>query len=139
MPRDIALALDIGKATFAGVEARTVNARLKLNAGILRIDRLSIGDLGGAAIDVSGRIDELSSQPRGQLTLDVNASTLTGLSNIAGRYAPEVPDSFRPFVDRLAPAKMHGVLTIDRAGQSRQQRPAASPSSTLAARSGRCA
>ena len=118
VPRDIALALDIGKATFAGVEARTVNARLKLNAGILRIDRLSIGDLGGAAIDVSGRIDELSSQPRGQLTLDVNASTLTGLSNIAGRYAPGVPDSFRPFADRLAPAKMHGVLTIDRAGKA---------------------
>jgi hypothetical protein len=118
VPREIALALDIGKATFAGVDARTVNARLKLNAGILRIDRLSIGDLGGAALDVSGRIDELSSQPRGQLMLDVNASTLAGLANIAGRYAPEVPDSFRPFADRLEPAKMHGVLTVDRAGKA---------------------
>jgi large subunit ribosomal protein L24 len=118
VPREIAVVLDIGKATFAGVDARTVNARLKLNAGILRIDRLSIGDLGGAALDVSGRIDELSSQPRGQLTLDVNASTLAGLSNIAGRYAPEIPDSFRPFADRLAPAKMHGVLTVDRAGKA---------------------
>jgi uncharacterized protein involved in outer membrane biogenesis len=117
VPHDIALALDIGKATLAGVEARAVNARLAFNAGILRVDRLSIGDLGGAAIDVSGRVDELSSQPRGQLTLDVSASTLAGLANIAGRYAPQVPDSFRPFADRLAPAKMHGVLTIDRAGK----------------------
>ena len=25
---------------------------------------------------------------------------------------------FRPFADRLAPAKMHGVLTIDRAGKA---------------------
>ncbi len=118
VPREIAVVLDIGKATFAGVDARTVNARLKLNAGILHVDHLSIGDLGGAALDVSGRIDELSSQPRGQLTLDVNASTLAGLSNIAGRYAPDVADSLRPFADRLAPAKMHGVLTVDRAGKT---------------------
>jgi large subunit ribosomal protein L24 len=118
VPREIALVLDIGKATFAGVDARAVNARLKLNAGILHIDRLSIGDLSGAALDISGRIDELSSQPRGQLTLDVSASTLAGLATIAGRYAPDVPNSFSPFADRLAPAKMHGVLTIDRPGKA---------------------
>ena len=117
VPREIALALEIGKATFAGVDARAVNARLKLNAGVLHIDRLSIGDLSGAALDISGRIDELSSQPRGQLTLDVNASTLAGLAGIAGRYAPDIPNSFAPFADRLAPAKMHGVLTIDRPGK----------------------
>jgi uncharacterized protein involved in outer membrane biogenesis len=117
VPRDVALALDVGKATVAGIDARTVNARLTLNAGILHIDRLSIGDLGGAALDVSGRIDELSSQPRGQLTLDINASTLEGLTNIAGRYAPTLADSLRPFADRLAPAKIHGVLTIDRVGK----------------------
>jgi uncharacterized protein involved in outer membrane biogenesis len=118
VPREIALALDIGKATFAGVDARAVNARLKLNAGILHIDRLSIGDLSGAALDISGRIDELSSQPRGQLTLDINASTLAGLAGIAGRYATDIPNSFAPFADRLAPAKIHGVLTIDRSGKA---------------------
>jgi uncharacterized protein involved in outer membrane biogenesis len=117
VPRDVALVLDIGKATVAGVDARTVNARLTLNAGILHIDRLSIGDLGGAALDISGRIDELSSQPRGQLTLDINASTLAGLASIAGRYAP-LSDSLRPFAERLAPAKVHGVLTVDRAGKA---------------------
>jgi uncharacterized protein involved in outer membrane biogenesis len=118
VPREIALALDIGKATFAGVDARAVNARLKLNAGILHIDRLSIGDLSGAALDVSGRIDELSSQPRGRLTLDVSASTLAGLASIAARYAPDVPNSFGALADRLAPAKLHGVLTIDRPGKA---------------------
>jgi uncharacterized protein involved in outer membrane biogenesis len=118
VPREIALALDIGKATFAGIDARAVNARLKLNAGILHIDRLSIGDLSGAALDIAGRIDELSSQPRGQLTLDVNASTLAGVAGIASRYATDIPNSFASFADRLAPAKMHGVLTIDRAGKA---------------------
>ena len=118
IPRAVSLVLDVGEATLAGIDARMVNARLKLNAGILHIDRLSIGDLGGASLEASGRIDELSSQPRGQVTLDMNAATLDGLATIAGRYAPQVPDSVRPFADRLAPAKVHGVLTIERAGKT---------------------
>ena len=82
----------------------------------MHIDRLSIGDLGGAALDISGRIDELSSQPRGRITLDLDARTLAGLTNIVGRLAPQVADAFRPFEDRLAPAKVHAALTVDRAG-----------------------
>jgi uncharacterized protein involved in outer membrane biogenesis len=115
-PRQVALVLDVGKATFAGVDARMVNARIKFDAGTLHIDRLSVGDLGGATLDVDGRIDELSSQPRGRLTLDVDARTLGGLTNILGRLTPQIADAIRPFADRLAPAKVHGVLTVDRAG-----------------------
>jgi AsmA family/AsmA-like C-terminal region len=117
IPRAVSLTLDVGEATLAGIDARALNARVKFNAGILHIDRLSIGDLGGAAIEASGRIDELSSQPRGQVTVDVHAATLDGLAAIAGRYAPQVPAAVRPFSDRLAPAKMHGALTIERAGK----------------------
>ena len=118
MPRAVSLTLDVGEATLAGIDARALNARLKLNAGILHVDRLSIGDLGGAAIEASGRIDELSSQPRGQVNVDVNAASLDGLATIAGRYAPQVPGSVRPFSARLAPVKMHGALTIERAGKT---------------------
>ena len=114
-PRQVALVLDVGKATFAGVEARGINARLKFDSGTLHIDRLQIADFGGGALDVGGRIDELSSQPRGRLTLDLDARTLSGLTDIGGRVAPKVADGFRPFADLLAPAKVHGVLTVDRA------------------------
>ena len=115
MPRQVALVLDVGRATFAGVDARKVNARLKFDSGIVHIDRLSIADLGGAALDLSGSIEELSSQPRGRLTLDLDARTLAGLIDIAGRVAPQATGAFRPFAERLAPAKLHGVLTIERA------------------------
>jgi uncharacterized protein involved in outer membrane biogenesis len=115
VPRKVALVLDVGKVTFAGVDARQIDARLKFDAGILHIDRLSIADLGGAALDIGGRIDELSSQPRGRLILDINAKTLAGLTEVVGRFAPKVSASLRPFGDRLAPAKVHGVLTVDRA------------------------
>ncbi len=118
IPHAVSLTLDVGEAIFAGIDARSINARLALNTGVLHLDRLSIGDLGGAAIEASGRIDELSSQPRGQITVDVSAASLDGLATIAGRYVPEVPASVRPFSDRLAPAKMHGALTIERAGKT---------------------
>lgn len=118
VPHQVALVLDVGKATFAGVDALKVNARVKFDAGIFHIDRLSIGDLGGAAVEASGRIDELSSQPRGRLTLDVDAITLAGVSNIAGRLLPQAAAALRSFADRLAPAKIHGVLTVDRAAAS---------------------
>jgi len=119
VPREVALVLDVGNATFAGVGARAVDARIKFDAGVLHIDRLTVGDLGGAALDVNGRIDEWSSQPRGQLTLDVSAKSLAGLTEVVGRFAPQVANSLRPFADRLAPAKVHGTLTVDRASAAR--------------------
>ena len=115
LPHKVALMLDIGRATLAGVDARAVDARVKLDTGVLNIDRLSVADLGGAAVNVSGRIDELSSRPLGRLILDVNATTLAGLAEVVGKFVPRVAAALRPFVDRLAPAKIHGVLTVDRA------------------------
>ena len=76
IPRHIAVVLDVGRATFAGVDAQKISTRLKLDSGILRIDRMSIGDLGGAALDVSGSVEEWSSQPRGRFTVDLDARTL---------------------------------------------------------------
>ncbi len=49
-PHDMTIAADIGRATVAGLEARDVSARVKINADGLQIDRLSVADLGGGAI-----------------------------------------------------------------------------------------
>ncbi len=114
LPQEGTLALDIGHATFAGIEARAVNAQATFEAGKLHIDRLSVGDLGGAALALSGQIDELSSEPRGQLTLDLDARALDGISGIVAKFAPRAAASLRHAADRLAPAKVHGVLTVDR-------------------------
>ncbi|HMG80188.1 MAG TPA: AsmA family protein [Xanthobacteraceae bacterium] len=114
-PRQGSLALDIGKATLAGVDARTVKAQIKFDSGALQIEHLSVGELGGAALDISGRIDELSSQPRGRVTVDLNAGTLADLSRVLGQFAPQTADVLRRAADRLAPAKLHGTLTVERA------------------------
>ncbi|HTC05886.1 MAG TPA: AsmA family protein [Xanthobacteraceae bacterium] len=114
-PRQGSLALDIGKATLAGIDARAVKAQVKFDSGALQIEHLSVGELGGAALDISGRIDELSSQPRGRVTVDLNAGTLADLSRVLGQFAPRTADVLRRAADRLAPAKLHGTLTVERA------------------------
>jgi large subunit ribosomal protein L24 len=114
-PRQGSLALDIGKATLAGVDARTVKAQVKFDSGALQIEHLSVGDLGGAALDISGRIDELSSQPRGRVTVDLNAGTLADLSRVLAQFVPQTADVLRRAADRLVPAKLHGTVTVERA------------------------
>lgn len=116
LPHRGSLALDIGKVTFAGVDALAVKAQAKFDAGALQIDRLSIGELGGAALAVSGRIDEVSSQPRGRVTVDLDAGALADLTRLLGRFAPRTADIMRRAADRLAPAKLRATLIVDRAG-----------------------
>ena len=80
----------------------------------MQVDRLSIADLGGAKLDISGHIDELSSKPRGRLNLDLDAAALSGLVKLVGRFAPQTAvASYQRFANRLAPAKLHGTLTVD--------------------------
>jgi len=116
LPRAGTLALDIGNATVAGVAAESVKAQLKFDAGALQIDRLAIAALGGAALNVSGRIDELSSHPRGSLAVDLDAASLAGVAQMVGRFKPQAGRVLEQAATRLAPAKLHGVLGIARAG-----------------------
>jgi len=113
LPRAGSLMLDIGKATFAGADAQAVKTQMTFDAGALQIDHLSIGDLSGAAIDVNGRIDELSSRPKGRITIDLDARTLDGLAALAGKFSSGVADVLRRAASRLSPAKVRGVVTIE--------------------------
>jgi large subunit ribosomal protein L24 len=122
LPQEATIVLDIGRAHFAGIDARAVNARVKVAAGQWRIDTLSIGDLGGAKVALSGRIDALSSRPSGQLTLDLDAGALDGLSAIAAKFAPEQVNAMHRLTGQLAPAALHAVLDV---------RPAATSDSTV--------
>jgi uncharacterized protein involved in outer membrane biogenesis len=120
VPRAGALALDIGDATLAGVEARGIKTQIKFDAGAMQIERFSIGalsagGLGDAALTIGGRIDELSSQPRGRLTVDLDAGTLDGLAEMTKRFAPQVAVVLRGAAARLAPAKVHAGITVERA------------------------
>ena len=72
-PGEVTLAIDIGRAKIAGFDARNIAARLKLDAGGLAIERLSIGDLGDTAFVATGRIQTQSS-PGGSITVNLECA-----------------------------------------------------------------
>ena len=115
LPRAGSLNLDIGKATFAGVDADAVKTQIKFDAGALQIEQFSVGAMAGAALDIKGRIDELSSQPRGQINVDLDARTLDGFATLFDTFAPRAASVLRRGADRLAPAKVHATITVDKA------------------------
>jgi large subunit ribosomal protein L24 len=118
LPQEATIVLDIAKARFAGIDAQGINARVKVAAGQLRIDTLSVGDLGGAKLALSGRIDAFSLRPSGQLTLDLDASALDGLSAIAAKFVPQQVNALHRLAGQLAPATLHAVLDVKPAATS---------------------
>ena len=87
-PHDMAIAADIGHATIAGLDARDASVRLKVDAGGLQIDRLSVADLGGAAFSASGRIVTAPS-PQGSIDVNLDARDMTPVTALLARFAPK--------------------------------------------------
>ncbi len=112
-PRDMTIAADIGRATIAGIVARNASARLKVDAGGLQIDRLSVADLGGAAFSASGRIATAAPSPQGDMRVDLDAPDMAPVLALLARFAPETAQAFGRNALLLAPAKLHARLTID--------------------------
>ena len=94
-PHDMTIAAEIGRATVAGLEARDVSARVKINADGLQIDRLSVADLGGGAFSASGRIDTGGHAPRGALTADFEARQTAAIAALVTKFAPKAAQLVR--------------------------------------------
>ena len=112
-PAELALSLDIGRATFAGIEAKDAKAKVKLDASGLALERVTIGDLAGASIALSGRVEGPWIAPRGALTLDVAGDRLDGMLTLLEKVAPRAAELLRPISQRLSPAKLRLALSLD--------------------------
>jgi uncharacterized protein involved in outer membrane biogenesis len=111
-PGEIALALEFGRTTYAGVEAKGATAKLKLDASGLVIERLAFADFGGAILSASGRIDTTSSSPRGSIALTLEAQRLAGVAALAARFAPGAADTLQSLTQRAASAKLTAKLDV---------------------------
>ena len=111
-PREVVLALDIGKASYAGIEAGKTNARLQYDANGLKIEQLAIENFGGANVAARGQI-AFTPTPRGSLALDFDARDLGGVNTILARYMPQLAERLRVVAPVLAPAKLHATLKLD--------------------------
>ncbi len=116
-PGEVSLALDIGRATLAGVEARNANARLNFDSDGLTVERLSLGEFGGASLDVRGRISTAAAAPRGSLGIDLDARDLTGLSAVLAKFAPPALEPARRIIERMGAAKLRATLDVEDASE----------------------
>lgn len=125
-PGEVALALDVGRASYAGIEARKAQAVLTYDHSGLKIERLSIADIGGASIDASGRIDNAVNAWRGSVAMSVTAPRLDGIAILADRFLPETSDAMHKYGSRIAPLKLNAKLDIEpRPGNGTASRTAA--------------
>jgi hypothetical protein len=112
-PCEVTLALDIGRASYAGVEARKAQATLTYDHSGLKIERLSIADIAGAAIDASGRLDNTADAWRGSLAVSLAAPRLDGLTVIADKFLPQASTALRKYGPRIAPLKVNAKLDLE--------------------------
>jgi large subunit ribosomal protein L24 len=117
-PREVALKLDFGRASYAGVEAKGVAANLKFDSSGLAIERLAIADFGGAMIDGSGRIDTTSVLPHGSIALSVDAQRLAGVTALATRFWPAAGDLLTRLSQRAPSAKLAAKLDVAPSGDN---------------------
>jgi hypothetical protein len=113
-PREGALAIDIARGTVAGVEARDIAVKVRRDSGGLDIERLAIGDIGGAKLTAGGRIDTHESVPRGSMTFDLDARSLDGVAALVGKFSVPLADRLRRTASRSVPVKLHASLALDR-------------------------
>jgi uncharacterized protein involved in outer membrane biogenesis len=111
-PREVALAVEMGRAKIAGWEARKVTARLKFDPGGLHIERLSVAEFGGAAFEANGRIETATLAPRGNMTVELDARELAGVTALLAKFAPQTAEQVSKFTERLRTAKLQATLSV---------------------------
>ena len=111
-PRDMSLAADIERATFAGFEARDARARIKIDASGLRLDQLSVGDFAGTSFTATGRVETNGHAPRGSLGLDLEAKQTAAIVAAATRFAPKEVEPIVSLIDHLRSVKLHVALDV---------------------------
>lgn len=112
-PGEIALALDIGRASYMGVEARNAQAVLTYDHSGLKIERLSIADLAGASVSASGRLENAAEAWRGSVALSLAAQRLDGMTFLADKFMPQASDALRKYGPRVAPIKVNAKLDVE--------------------------
>jgi uncharacterized protein involved in outer membrane biogenesis len=112
LPGETALAIEVGRATIAGVEAKDANVKLRLDAGGLVLERVAFADFGGATFNLNGRIESPFSAPHGAVTLDLDARSLEGSLAVLTKFAPDAAETARRLAPRLVPIKTHATLSL---------------------------
>jgi large subunit ribosomal protein L24 len=118
-PREVTLGLNVERAVVAGVAASNISAHFRHDASGLHVERLSMGDVGGNALDVSGRIDATSSPPQGTLNVRLDAHNLAGLVALAEKFLPDSAGAVRRVSQRMPQAQLNATLALEQNGTAK--------------------
>ncbi len=111
-PGEATLAVDIARARIGGFDAVNISAQLKLQAGQFDIARLSVDDLGGAGIAMTGQV-ALSPVPRGAVKIDFAARDLGAAAALIGRASPPLAQALSRIAPVVTPAKLAARISLD--------------------------
>ena len=111
-PREISLKADIGRATFAGIEANDAHALIKVDGDGILIDRLSIGDFAGGSFAASGRIETGGHAPRGTVSVDFEAKQTAAIAAIATKLSTERSRPVLGLLERFGRGKLRAKLDM---------------------------
>jgi len=111
-PREINLKANIGRATFAGIEASDAHALMKVDGDGLLIDRFSIGDFAGGNFSASGRIETGGHAPRGTVSVDFEAKQTASLAAIAAKFSAEKTRPVIGLLERVGRGKLRAKLEM---------------------------
>ncbi|HWC93047.1 MAG TPA: AsmA-like C-terminal region-containing protein [Pseudolabrys sp.] len=118
-PQDMTIAAEIGRATIAGIEGHNLSAQVKVDADRWAIDRLVIGDLGGAALSASGGLTLSGPAPQGDMRLDFDARDMAPVLTLLARFAPGAARALGRSAPEMAPAKLRAQFTLGPAGPAK--------------------
>jgi len=112
-PRAGSLALDIGRATIAGIDVKGISGTLKLDPEGLTFDHVRVADLADAAFGVNGRMEGALDTPRGTVSFDVDARSLDGTVAVLDKYFPQLAAPLRSAAANITPLKTQATLGVE--------------------------
>jgi large subunit ribosomal protein L24 len=111
-PREMTLAIEIGRASFSGIDAGNARVHMHVDPDGLQIDRLTIGDIGGGSFSAAGRIETKGNVPRGSFAVDLETTKVAAIATIAEKVVPERIASAVRILEQVGRAKLHGTLDV---------------------------
>lgn len=111
-PDEIAVALDIARARFAGLDASQAQIKASLDGSGIRIERLDIGDFGGMRIAGHGALDIAATPPHGDIQIALEGRDLSGAIALAEQFAPGSAQMLRALPAKTGPVSLRGNLAV---------------------------